>query len=178
VWPIATPRGRVTTRPYKIDRSIDRSEEGLSMAKTFRVGFGVRFSNALVAALLSIGVRTGPMRLLTVRGRKSGQPRTTPVAIVEQEGRRWVISPYGQVDWVRNLRAAGRATLRRGRQTEMVTATELSPEEAAPLLKESLAVAPSFLRAYFDVAPDASIEAFEREAPRHPVFLLGAATAA
>jgi deazaflavin-dependent oxidoreductase (nitroreductase family) len=147
------------------------------MAKTFRAGIGVRLSNAMVTTLLRIGVKMGPMTLLTVRGRKSGQPRTTPVAIGDQNGRRWVISPYGQVDWVRNLRAAGRATLTRGRHSEAIMAVELSPEEAAPLLKESLAGAPPFLRAYFDVAPDAPIEAFEREAPRHPVFLLRAATA-
>ena len=79
------------------------------MAKTFRATFGVRFGNAMVTTLLRTGVRMGPMTLLTVRGRKSGQPRTTPVAIVEHEGQRWLISPYGQSDWVRNLRAAGRA---------------------------------------------------------------------
>lgn len=147
------------------------------MAKAFRAGFGVRFSNTMVAALLRIGVKMGPMTLLTVRGRKSGQPRTTPVAIGERDGQRWVISPYGQVDWVRNLRAAGRATLTRGRRKEAITAIELSPTEAAPLLKQSLAGAPSFLHAYFDVTPDAPLEAFEREAPRHPVFLLRPVTA-
>ena len=147
------------------------------MAKTFRAGIGVRISNAMVKTLLRIGVKMGPMTLLTVRGRKSGRPRTTPVVIGDQNGRRWVLSPYGQVDWVRNLRAAGRATLTRGRHSETVTAVELSPEEAAPILKESLAGAPAFLRAYFDVTPDAPLEAFEREAPRHPVFLLRAATA-
>lgn len=147
------------------------------MAKKFRAGLGVRASNAMVIAMLRIGVRMGPMTLLTVRGRKSGRPRTTPVAIGDQHGRRWVISPYGQVDWVRNLRAAGRATLTRGWRTEAVTAVELSPQEAAPLLKESLAGAPAFLRAYFDVTPDAPLEAFEREAPRHPVFLLHGASA-
>lgn len=146
------------------------------MAKTFRAGFGVRASNTMVSALLRLGVRLGPMTLLTVRGRKSGQPRTTPVALGEHDGQRWLISPYGQVDWVRNLRAAGRATLTNGRHREAVTAAELSPAEAAPLLKRSLAMAPKFLLAYFDVAPDAPLEDFERAAPRHPVFILRPAT--
>jgi deazaflavin-dependent oxidoreductase (nitroreductase family) len=142
------------------------------MAKTFRANFGVRLSNAIVAALLRSGVKIGQMTLLTVVGRKSGQPRTTPVVIGEHDGQRWVISVYGQVDWARNLRAAGRATLRRGWRTEIVTAAELAPAEAAPILKQSLAGAPAMIRAYFDVTPDSPLEAFEREAPRHPVFLL------
>ena len=90
------------------------------MAKTFRANFGVRASNAIVAALLRSGVKIGQMTLLTVPGRKSGQPRTTPVVIGEHDGLRWVVSVYGQVDWARNLRAAGKATLQRGRRSETV----------------------------------------------------------
>jgi deazaflavin-dependent oxidoreductase (nitroreductase family) len=147
-------------------------KEWMSMAKTFRANFGVRASNAIVTALLRSGVKIGQMTLLTVPGRKSGQPRTTPVVIGEHDGLRWVISVYGQVDWARNLRAAGKATLQRGRRSETVTAVELGPAEAAPILKRSLAGAPGMIRAYFEVTPDSSLEDFEREAPRHPVFLL------
>ena len=81
------------------------------MAKTFRATFGVRFGNAMVATLLRTGVRMGPMTLLTVRGRKSGLPRSTPVAIIDVSGRRWIWAPWGDVNWVRNLRAAGHATI-------------------------------------------------------------------
>jgi deazaflavin-dependent oxidoreductase (nitroreductase family) len=142
------------------------------MAKTYRVNFTVRLSNALVAALLRMGVRLGPMTLLTVRGRKSGEPRTTPVAITEQDGRRIIVGTFGDVNWVRNLRAAGEATLTRGRRSEHVTVRELSAEEAAPLLKQVLPGAPGMIRGYFDVTPDSSLEEFEREAPRHPIFLV------
>ena len=94
-------------------------------------------ANFVITTLLRAGVKIGNMSLLTVRGRKSGQPRTTPVWLEEHNGQRWVISPYGQVNWVRNLRAAGEATLTRGRRTERVASVELPPQEAAPMLKQS-----------------------------------------
>ena len=142
------------------------------MAKTYRVNFFVRLSNALVTALLRAGVRLGSMTLLTVRGRASGQPRTTPVVVTEQNGQRVLLGTFGEVNWVRNLRAAGEATLTRGRHSEHVSARELSAEEAAPILQRILPGAPSAIRSYFDVTPASSLEEFVREAPRHPIFLL------
>jgi deazaflavin-dependent oxidoreductase (nitroreductase family) len=129
-------------------------------------------ANFVITTLLRTGIKIGGMSLLTVRGRKSGQPRPTPVWLEERDGQRWLISPYGQVNWVRNLRAAGEATVTRGRRTERVASVELPPHEAAPMLKQSLAAAPSMLHGYFDVTPDSPLEDFEREVPRHPVFLL------
>jgi deazaflavin-dependent oxidoreductase (nitroreductase family) len=142
------------------------------MARTFHPTFGVRFSNKMIATLLRAGVKMGNMTLLTVRGRKSGQLRTTPVVIGENDGQRSIIAPYGAVNWVLNLRAAGEATITHGRRIETITAKEVSATEAAPILKSSLAGAPSFLRAYFDVTPDSSLEDFIEEAPRHPVFVI------
>ncbi|HLW01456.1 MAG TPA: nitroreductase family deazaflavin-dependent oxidoreductase [Ktedonobacterales bacterium] len=142
------------------------------MAKTYRVTFVVRASNWIAGRLLRLGVNMGPMVLLTVRGRKSGQPRTTPVAMTEYEGKRYVVGTFGNVNWVRNLRAAGEATLTRGRRAEQVSAVELPTAEAARFLKQILPTAPGFIRGYFDVTPDSPLEAFEREAPRHPVFLM------
>lgn len=142
------------------------------MAKTFRPTFALRSFNSIITFLLHAGVRINTMTLLTVRGRKSGQPRTTPVAIFEYDGKRWLIAPYGAVNWVRNLRAAGEATLTRGRRSERVSAVELSVQEAAPILKHVLAMAPAFLREYFDATPESSMAEFEREAQSHPVFLL------
>jgi deazaflavin-dependent oxidoreductase (nitroreductase family) len=146
------------------------------MAKTFRATFAIRLSNTIVTALLRSGVKMGNMTLLTVRGRKSGQPRTTPVALIERDGQRWLVAPYGAVNWVRNLRAAGEATLTHGRRTEHVTVTELGAKEAAVILKEGLSIAPSFLRQYFDVTAASSLEEFEQEAPRHPVFVFQSLT--
>src|ERR1051326_3482476 len=115
------------------------------MAKTYHVTFGVRASNWFVSLLLHAGFKMGlknfPMILLTVRGRKSGQPRTTPIVMTELGGQRHVIGTFGDVNWVRNLRAAGEATVTRGRRAEQVAVAELTPAEAAPVLKQGLAIA-------------------------------------
>jgi deazaflavin-dependent oxidoreductase (nitroreductase family) len=140
------------------------------MGKTYNVGPAVRISNAVVAALLRRGVKIGGNTLLTVPGRKSGQPRTTPVTILQWNGERWLQSPFGEVNWVRNLRAAGRATLTRGRRVEPISVVELSPAEAAQVLKGTLASYPSLIKGYFDVTPESPLEDFEREASRHPMF--------
>ena len=139
---------------------------------TLRVGTGMRVGNRMVVWLLKAGVRLGPNVVLTVRGRKSGLPRSVPVAIVELEGQRYLQSPYGQVEWVRNLRAAGTGTIQRGRRKEVVQATELTPAEAAPVLKSVVRRVPGMLRRNYAVAPEAPLEEFERDAPNHPTFRL------
>ena len=83
----------------------------------------VTFWGPIAKVLLAAGVPMGFNGLITIRGRKSGLPRTTPVAIIEVSGRRWVWAPWGDVQWVRNLRAAGRATIIVRRRKEEVTAT-------------------------------------------------------
>jgi deazaflavin-dependent oxidoreductase (nitroreductase family) len=142
------------------------------MAKTYRATLGMRIGNLFTSTLLRAGVKLGRMSLLTVRGRTSGEPRTTPVTIGEYEGQRYLLAPFGAVHWVRNLRAAGTAVLTRGPHAEPIAVVELSATEAAPVLRYSLARAPSFIRSYFDVTPESPLEDFEREAPRHPVFLV------
>jgi deazaflavin-dependent oxidoreductase (nitroreductase family) len=142
------------------------------MAKTFQATRLYRIINRINVALLRMGITMGKMTLLEVRGRKSGQLQTTPVMLFSQDGQRWLCSSYGQVNWVRNLRAAGEACLQRGYHTERVRAAELPAREAAPLLKQTVASLPRYMRSYFDVAPDAALADFEREVPHHPVFLL------
>jgi deazaflavin-dependent oxidoreductase (nitroreductase family) len=140
------------------------------MAKTYRVNAFVRVSNAIVAALLRWGVTMGTNVLLTVPGRKSGEPRTTPVTLLERNGERYLQSPFGEVNWVRNLRAAGSGTLTRGRRVEPIRVVEVAPAEAARIYKAVFGSVPAFIRAYFDVTPDSPLADFEREAPRHPMF--------
>jgi deazaflavin-dependent oxidoreductase (nitroreductase family) len=106
---------------------------------TSRVPFYVPLFNPIARRLLRRGLPLGPNALLTVRGRTSGLPRTTPVAVVAIEGRRWVIGTFGEVNWVRNLRAAGEATLTINRRPEPVQAVELSPEQASVFFKAVLA---------------------------------------
>ncbi len=98
----------------------------------------VRFFGPILKFLLDAGVPLGPNRLVTIRGRKSGLPRTTPLAVIEARGRRWVWAPWGEVQWVRNLRAAGRATIAVRRRTEEVTATELDPTERVAYFRDVL----------------------------------------
>ena len=94
--------------------------------------------NPLARRLLRAGVPMGPNTLLTIRGRKTGLPRATPVAIIEVSGRRWVWSPWGEVHWVRNLRAAGQATITvRGKAVD-VRAVELEPAERVEFFRDTL----------------------------------------
>lgn len=98
----------------------------------------VTFWGRMVKVLLAAGVPLGPNGLITIRGRTSGLPRTTPVAIIEVSGRRWVWAPWGEVNWVRNLRAAGRATISVRRRQEAVTATELDPSQRVAFFRDIL----------------------------------------
>ncbi len=145
------------------------------MAKTYQAPLFVRAANVLTTTLLRAGVKlvgpgNYPMYLLTVRGRTSGQPRTSPIVILEQHGKRYLASPYGIVNWVRNLRAAREAILTRGRRTETVNARELPKGEAALVLRADIKRNP-FARS-FGVTTDSSLEEFERTTISHPLFVL------
>jgi deazaflavin-dependent oxidoreductase (nitroreductase family) len=94
--------------------------------------------NPIARFLLAAGVPLGFNGLITIRGRKSGLPRTTPVAIITVAGRRWVWAPWGDVQWVRNLRAAGRATITVRRRQEEVSATELDPTQRVAFFRDIL----------------------------------------
>jgi deazaflavin-dependent oxidoreductase (nitroreductase family) len=96
----------------------------------------VGFFNPLARRLLRVGALMGPNALITVRGRKTGVPRTTPAALVELDGRRWVIGTFGEVNWVRNLRAAGKATLSVGRRRDEVVAGELDREARTAFFRD------------------------------------------
>jgi deazaflavin-dependent oxidoreductase (nitroreductase family) len=99
----------------------------------------VRLLNPVARRLLGGGVPMGPNGLLTVRGRTSGQPRSTPVGVLEVDGRRWLIGAYGDVNWVRNLRAAGEGVIEISKHSQPIKATELSPQEATAFYREVLA---------------------------------------
>jgi deazaflavin-dependent oxidoreductase (nitroreductase family) len=131
-----------------------------------------RTLNAMMAAMLRRGIGPPEIWLLTTRGRKTGEPRTTPVSLVDMDGTRYVVSPYGMSGWVRNARAAGEVTLQRGKRSETLPIAELDPEQAAPVLKRYVEHE-RIVRPWFDAGPDAPVEAFVAEAPSHPVFRLG-----
>jgi deazaflavin-dependent oxidoreductase (nitroreductase family) len=148
------------------------------MAKTAQAPRFVRAANILTKNLLRAGLPLSgygaPMYLLTVRGRKSGQPRTTPISVIEHDGKRYLLSPFGMVDWVRNLRASSVATLTRRRRVEQVAARELSTEEASELLRGFFTndgKKPPII-GYFGVTAQSSPEEFKRAAASHPAFVL------
>jgi deazaflavin-dependent oxidoreductase (nitroreductase family) len=141
------------------------------MAATYRLTPSRRAANRVVRLLLKLGLMPGPTYMLTVPGRRTGRPLSTPVTLVEDGGNRWLVSPYGDVAWVRNARAAGQVTLTRGRRTETVPIRELNAGDAAPVLQRYVARVP-ITRPYFDFTPASPRAAFEAEAPRHPVFHL------
>lgn len=148
------------------------------MARTQQAPLFARAGNVLTTTMLRAGIKLMgmgkyPMYLLTVRGRKSGQPRTVSIAIIERNGRRYLNAPYGTVNWVRNLRAAGEATLTRGRRSETVSAVELPPHEATLVLRDEIKDGNPFAR-YFGVTAESSPEEYERAVIGHPIFLLEA----
>jgi len=142
------------------------------MASTYRLTPSRRAANRLVRLLLKLGLMPGPTYLLTVPGRRTGRPLSTPVTLVEQDGARWLVAPYGDVAWVRSARAVGQITLSRGKRSETVPIRELSPADAAPVLQRYITRVP-ITRPYFDAKPDSPLSDFTSEAPRHPVFALG-----
>jgi deazaflavin-dependent oxidoreductase (nitroreductase family) len=148
----------------------------------YRVPRIVPLINPLMRRLIGTGIHLGPrnapMVLLPVKGRKTGQPRTTAVNIFERDDVRYVLAAFGETDWVRNLRAAREATLTlRGRRLA-VDAVELPIEEAAPLIQDALEpflrtrFGGRALRRYYDLAPGAPLDAYVAEARRHPLFAL------
>ncbi len=147
-----------------------------------RVPSIVPILNPLIRRLLGAGLPFGPNVLLTVRGRRTGELRTFPVAILELDGRRYVQSPFGEVNWVRNLRVAGDAVVTRGREREAVTAVEVPPDAGGPILRDALA--PFFRSRFlapvagwlFHLRAGASLDEFVAEARRHPMFELRPST--
>lgn len=141
------------------------------MPRAYRLSFTRRFVNRVVRGLLHAGLGPARTYLLIVPGRRSGRPYRTPVTLVEEPPNRWLVAPYGEVGWVRNVRAAGRVTLQRGRYSETLRAVELDPRASAPILRRYIREVP-VTRPFFDAKPHSTLEEFAAEASGHPVFQL------
>src|SRR5438046_10652503 len=105
------------------------------MARTYRPTTLGRLRDRMMTFMLSRGIGPPGLYLLTVSGRKTGIPRTTPVAPLEDRERCWLVAPVVADGWARNARATGRVTLSRGRTAGISTSTEPRPAEPAPVLK-------------------------------------------
>jgi deazaflavin-dependent oxidoreductase (nitroreductase family) len=124
--------------------------------------------------LLTWGVPMGPLVLLRTRGRRSGLYRTNPVALLRLDGFEWLVSPFGNTNWVHNARADARAELGRGRRLRRVRLIEIDDERNAEILlnyRRTFGVVP-FVREAFDATPQDGPPAFRQETDRHPAFLV------
>ena len=144
------------------------------MARTRRL---VHLFNPIARWALGTGLPAGPDGLLTVRGRKTGLPRTVPVAVVDVDGRRWVIGAYGEVDWVRNLRAAGEGVIKLGKRSDHVSAVELNSDQSVAFFRDVLNPyinrQPRFLRSFVNMLLH-DVNDPVKAAGRYPVFELHA----
>ncbi len=125
-----------------------------------------RWMVSLNRAFLRRGLKVGSQYLLTVPGRTSGEPRSTPISVVTLDGQRFIVSAFADADWVKNVRAAAGGTLSRGKQAEAVRLLELPGPEREPVLRAFLQQVPGGRRFFESPQPDAVVAS----AGRYPVF--------
>jgi deazaflavin-dependent oxidoreductase (nitroreductase family) len=127
--------------------------------------------NRVVAGSTRLGLSVWGSRVLAVRGRSSGEWRTTPINLLTYRGERYLVAPRGVTQWVRNIRAGGEAELRIGRRREPIKVVELSDDEKPDLLRAYLRRWKMEIGAFFQgVGPESSTEELRRIAPGYPVF--------
>ena len=140
------------------------------MADKFKVDTTRHIADGLTKAFIALNLAPKGYYVLTTIGRKTGEKRTTPVVLIEEDGHRWLVAPFGPVGWVHNARAAGKVTLARKGITETLAIRELSMIEAAPVLRKyvtNVAVVAALLRR--GLLPES---AYVTEAQKRPVFEL------
>jgi deazaflavin-dependent oxidoreductase (nitroreductase family) len=134
-------------------------------------GNGTQIFNRVVAGLTKMGISVLGSRVLYVRGRKSGELRSTPVNLLTIDGTQYLVAPRGHTQWVRNLRVAGTGELRVGRRVEVFTPTELADEDKPAILRAYLKRWKFEVGVFFDgIDHTASDEELLRIAPGYPVF--------
>jgi deazaflavin-dependent oxidoreductase (nitroreductase family) len=132
--------------------------------------------NRTVRRLNRIGISVAGSRELRVRGRSSGEWRSTPVNPVTVDEQRYIVAPRGTTQWVRNLRSAGTGELRNGRRTEAFRGTEVADEMKVPVLREYLRKWGWEVGQFFEgVDRNATDDDLARIAPGFPVFLIDSA---
>ncbi|MDQ1083053.1 MULTISPECIES: nitroreductase family deazaflavin-dependent oxidoreductase [Microbacterium] len=127
--------------------------------------------NAVVGRLTRLGLPLAGSRVLAVRGRSSGEWRTTPVNPLRVDGDRYLVAPRGNAQWVRNLRAAGEGELRHGRSVERFRAQEIPDAEKPPILRAYLQAWAWEVGRFFEgVDKNSPDERLADIAPGFPVF--------
>jgi deazaflavin-dependent oxidoreductase (nitroreductase family) len=168
--PNSTPQFPVTANPGTPDSAVTaRYLEPDAMTR--------RVANPLVSGLVKIGVGVRGARILEVRGRTSGKIRSVPVNPLPLNGERYLVAPRGETQWVRNIRAANSADLRKGSKRESIGVTEMDDADKAPIIRAYLELWAMEVGKFFDGltkdSPDTEIEAV---APGFPVFCIHSRT--
>src|ERR1700722_18006577 len=130
-----------------------------------------RVFNSMIAGLTRLGLSVWGSRVLRVKGRKSGLVRSNPVNVLTLDGRRYLVAPRGETEWVRNFRAAQEGELVVGHRVEPFTAEELGDDEKVEVLRAYLRRWKFEVGRFFGgVSADSSDDDLRRIAPEHPVF--------
>jgi deazaflavin-dependent oxidoreductase (nitroreductase family) len=131
-----------------------------------------RIFNRVFGFLVRFGIGAGYNYLLETRGRKTGKTYATPVNLLEMDGHRYLVAVRGETGWVRNARAAGSVSLRKGSARMTLRVQPVAIDLRAPILKEFLERYASQVQRFYSVAKGSPTEAFAEMAPRAPVFEL------
>jgi deazaflavin-dependent oxidoreductase (nitroreductase family) len=122
---------------------------------------------------MRLGISVWGARILRVRGRKSGEWRSSPVNLLTYQGKQYLVSPRGHTQWVRNIRESGGGELVLGARTTLIKAVEIPDDRKVPILRDYLRRWKFEVGMFFGgVSADSSDEELRRIAPEHPVFLV------
>jgi len=140
---------------------------------TFRApGRLERCFNRVFGFVAGLGIGLRHNYRLSVAGRKSGRIYSTPVNLLEHDGRTYLVAPRGETQWVRNVRAGGVLSLKRGADEATYHASEITGPEKVDILREYLTRYAMTVQRYFRVTPESPDAAFTEIARCHPVFEL------
>jgi len=131
-----------------------------------------RFFNHLFGTLVGWGIGLPHNYLLQVEGRNSGRIYSTPVNILDYDGKRFLVAPRGETQWVRNARVSGEVWLKKGWHRQRFALRELNDDEKPEILREYLNRYKTTVQRYFSVPAGAPIAAFSGIARQYPVFRL------
>ena len=137
--------------------------------------FTARWINRLFGVLVGWGIGLSHNYLLDVQGRKSGRIYSTPVNVLDRNGKRFLVGTRGETQWARNARVSGQVWLRKGRRRELFRLRPLDDREKPEILKEYLNRHKTVVQRFFPIPAGSPLESFSAIAPNYPVFELIAA---
>ena len=140
-----------------------------------RASAAERFFNRMFGVLIGLGLGFSYNYLLQVRGRKSGKLYSTPIDLLEMNGKKFLVAPRGRTQWVRNAEAAGEVTLKKGSSRQRYQLRALSEPEKLDVLKAYLDRFQREVQRFFPVAAGSPPQAFVPVAENYPAFELTAA---